>query len=646
MITGARLGIPTWPRRLVAAACARALAAFVVPGPEIAAMYSLDLAAAGLRLVSTPRHAGILVVIGDLPDGLARAAAVAYAQMPRPRAILALGGSPASVLPAPDVVSTLSQDGLVLGVAQVRRRFATGDWALDVAPFTLTAPQPADGDEHAGMDHGGIPMAGPAERRVDAPQAAPSHAMHNDPTSAGQAAVPSHYQSMKHEMHGGSPAETAAPDRASSGTADEQHGAMSHPEPAHGDTSAHAESDMAMDGGRAPMSAPPGGAGGDQRHEPRGAAHPDEPKVDHAAMGHDMRMNHDSMSRDHGGMEMGGGMSMMGMTKDLPRSADGLPMEWIEAPFGPLFPGLPGGLALVLTLDGDTVAQARLTPGVVGRGLATNWPGTRVGFPDRLSRLDALAPVAYRLLGTRALEAAAGVTPNEATRRGRIGAIERERAVSHLGWVARLGWLLGDTALAREAAAIQHGLLRPLDPAMIRAARVRANALARGIERRPLLARRLRGIGRLDRSRTAELRGPVARAAGLALDARAADAEYQALGFAPIIRQNGDALARLLVRLEEVVQSLDLLAAVTEPPMANVEIPAHSSGEGVATLETPRGVATLRLRLETGTARAITLDPPSVAHAALVPSLATGQELADALVAVASLDLSPWEIDQ
>ena len=37
-----------------------------------------------------------------------------------------------------------------------------------------------------------------------------------------------------------------------------------------------------------------------------------------------------------------GFMSMVEMTKDLPRSSDDLPMEWVEAPFGPLFPGLPG----------------------------------------------------------------------------------------------------------------------------------------------------------------------------------------------------------------------------------------------------------------------------------------------------------------
>jgi hypothetical protein len=63
-------------------------------------------------------------------------------------------------------------------------------------------------------------------------------------------------------------------------------------------------------------------------------------------------------AHSHGGMDggMGGGdmagmqtgfMSMVRLTQHLPRSADGLPMERVQAPFGPFFPGLrlqPAGL--------------------------------------------------------------------------------------------------------------------------------------------------------------------------------------------------------------------------------------------------------------------------------------------------------------
>jgi len=89
-------------------------------------------------------------------------------------------------------------------------------------------------------------------------------------------------------------------------------------------------------------------------------------------------------------MAGGGFMSMVMMTKDLPRSADGLPMDWLEVPFGPLFPGLPGGLRLRLTLDGDTVVRATVQPGALGRGLEEAWLGPVDGSVDRFAAIDPL----------------------------------------------------------------------------------------------------------------------------------------------------------------------------------------------------------------------------------------------------------------
>src|SRR5438132_11846341 len=106
-------------------------------------------------------------------------------------------------------------------------------------------------------------------------------------------------------------------------------------------------------------------------------------------------------------------MSMVMMTRDLPRSADRLPMEWLEVPFGPLFPGLPGGLGLVLTLDGDTVVRAEARSGTLHRNLVATWPGPAETLAERLARLDLLAGTAYRILVWRALEQASETEPDE-----------------------------------------------------------------------------------------------------------------------------------------------------------------------------------------------------------------------------------------
>lgn len=66
-LVGAREGAMSGIRRAVAAAMARDLPAFVLPGPSVARAMGLDLSGSHLRLVGTPRHADLLIVVGPLP---------------------------------------------------------------------------------------------------------------------------------------------------------------------------------------------------------------------------------------------------------------------------------------------------------------------------------------------------------------------------------------------------------------------------------------------------------------------------------------------------------------------------------------------------------------------------------------------------
>jgi len=339
-------------------------------------------------------------------------------------------------------------------------------------------------------------------------------------------------------------------------------------------------------------------------------------------------------------------MSMVAMTQDLPRSRDGLPMEWAEAPFGPLFPGLPGGLALTLTLDGDTVAEANTTPGMVHRELAATWPGPAARFPDRLALLDPQTPVAYRVLASRALEDAAAFTIDEAVARQRLGALERERAVSHLSWLADFAALLGDRWLAGRAGELQFALMRTADERSVSRVGREIATFVRRVEHTPFLRVRLDGIG-YDASHAAErIGGLYARASGLSVDARLDESIYRDLGFAPVLHDGNDAWARLRVRLGELTQSMKLIRAVGTATLPDPPALTIGSGEGEATVETPRGPATLHIVLQDGQVNAMHLDTPSDRLIHLVPGMAEGRELADALIGIASLDLSPWEVDR
>jgi Ni,Fe-hydrogenase III large subunit len=70
------------------------------------------------------------------------------------------------------------------------------------------------------------------------------------------------------------------------------------------------------------------------------------------------------------------------------------------------------------------------------------------------------------------------------------------------------------------------------------------------------------------------------------------------------------------------------------------------SATGQADIETPRGAASLTLSVVEGQVADVTVEAPSQLLATLVESLARDRELADALLGVASLDLSPWELAQ
>jgi Ni,Fe-hydrogenase III large subunit len=338
-------------------------------------------------------------------------------------------------------------------------------------------------------------------------------------------------------------------------------------------------------------------------------------------------------------------MSMVEITQGMPVSGDGLIMEWYEAPYGPLFPGLPGGLSLTLTLDGDTVAGSEVEPGIEGWEPADDWAGAVEGFAGRVARLDPLSPVAYRLLALRAIEDAAGVEADEQTALARAGALERERAASHLGWLASFGYLFGDRWLSRRAAELQLALLRAADAGEVERLEPGVEKFVRRVLRTPLLKSRLEGIGLLGEDAT-EMSGPVARARGAVKDARVDEAVYRdLLGFQAVVCEGDDALARFQVRLEEVGRSLAFIRDAGPIGGADRHAGVAASwGTGTATVETPRGTATLSVTVEDGEVTVAELNAPSTEHLELVQSVTVGNEVADALVGVASLDLSPWEV--
>jgi hypothetical protein len=276
-----------------------------------------------------------------------------------------------------------------------------------------------------------------------------------------------------------------------------------------------------------------------------------------------------------GGKAMTGGVPYGRPMPERADDRDGLKLDYLPVRIGPLFAPFPSGLALDVKLQGDVIQEARLE-----------------NFAD--------ASTSGGSIFHRAL------TEHVAVRE-----LELARARSHLQWLSDAVAVAGPRSLSERILRLAHRVA-PGDGDDIR-------ALERTLSRRGFLGWSTRGVGILKADVLRGVSGPVARASGIAIDARTEDPSYRLLGFEPVSHHAGDASARWIQRIREVAQALDL---------------AERSGDertGAAGItESPRGVLT-----EHG--------GPSPAVARLVPRLLAGMEWGDAVATVVSLDLDMSE---
>jgi hypothetical protein len=357
--------------------------------------------------------------------------------------------------------------------------------------------------------------------------------------------------------------------------------------------------------------------------------------ADHMAVRHEAHGNH--MAGGHEDHMAGGHdhHDMMAVVGDPSR--DGLVMEDIDLELGPLSPSLPGGLVIEIALDGDVVARAQ---------------AHAMLRADSEAGPDPLAPLSWRvaLAGTR-------IAPGVA-----VLAVEVERALSHAAWLHTLGYALGWSRLADRALELARTLLparaaavaaldTELDPTSVAQLRETLNLAAVGADRlRRLLdgrtaGRRLRGLAPVDAGAVEArgIAGPVARAAGVDADSRRDDPRYAALGFEPVVAETGDAEARTAVRAVELRASLNLAAAALdvegpdesaragEGPRGSFDAPGGPDEEGPV-VEGPRGPLDA------------TAGPAAAGLLELAGEAIAGLEVADAIVALVSFDLSPWRV--
>jgi NADH-quinone oxidoreductase subunit D len=395
---------------------------------------------------------------------------------------------------------------------------------------------------------------------------------------------------------------------------------------------------------------------------------------------------------------------------------DGADREYLwTLNFGPQHPATHTTIRLVLTLDGETVIKAVPDIGFLHSGFEKL--GEELDYNQYVTivdRMNYISPVMNEVAWHHTVEKLMGIELTPRCKYLRTIFAELMRIHDHLLTVGAAALDLGGfTAFLYafnqkekiydicERASGQRfhpsytrvgGLLADVDDEWIRMVREfvkqfpKAHAdVSRLLNRNRIFIDRTKGIGVLSKEEAINLSctGPVARASGVVADLRK-DEPYLAYGdfdFKVICATAGDCYARYLVRMDEMLESIKIIAqAIENLPAGPVNVAADSkvvlpnqesvyrSIEGLihhfelvmtnrqwatpveevyAAAESPNGELGFYVVADgSGVPYRARTRPPSFIHLAVFPYLIVGHQVSDVVAVLGSLNIIAAELDR
>ncbi|HNV00719.1 MAG TPA: Fe-S-binding domain-containing protein, partial [Verrucomicrobiota bacterium] len=162
------------------------------------------------------------------------------------------------------------------------------------------------------------------------------------------------------------------------------------------------------------------------------------------------------------------------------------------------------------------------------------------------------------------------------------------------------------------------------------------------------LQQRARGVGVADRSLVEELSliGPVARAAGVPLDCRRDHpyAAYDRVEFEVVTHEGGDVWARIVVRMKEVFESIEIIRQCLDkmepgPIQLAIADELPVGRYGLSSVEAPRGESHhFVITGENHRPRRWRVRAPTYQNLQAVPAMIKDQQLADMTITLGSID--------
>jgi len=365
-----------------------------------------------------------------------------------------------------------------------------------------------------------------------------------------------------------------------------------------------------------------------------------------------------------------------------------LPQETFVLNLGPQHPATHGVLRVKLTMDGEFISRAEPVCGYIHRMQEKMGENrTYAQFLPNTSRIDYLSAMTYTHAFVGAVERAAKIQVPLRAEYVRVITSELNRISSHLvWWGAFLLDLGGFTPLlyafddrekildllegitgARLTYAYYRigGLYNDVDEtflagtrAFVKHMRPRLKMYRELVTENIILRKRIDGIGLVssEMCRKYGATGPVMRGSGIPYDVRKAEpySVYPEFQFDIPHFPQGDSMARYLVRLEELAQSLRIIEQAVErlpagPVMADkvprvLKLPA---GDYCYAVEAARGRFLVRLVSDNKEIPyRVKLRTPCLSNLSLFEEASQGMLLADALAFMGSLDLVIPDIDR
>lgn len=299
----------------------------------------------------------------------------------------------------------------------------------------------------------------------------------------------------------------------------------------------------------------------------------------------------------------------------------------INIPIGPQHPALKEPISLRFEIDGETIKNVDLKLGYNHRGIEKRAESNNYTQNIYLmERICGICSHSHTTCYVQGVEKLAGIEPTKRALYIRILVAELERVHSHLLWLGVAGHETGfdtffmytwrDREVVMDILEIISGnrvhysinsiggvrrdideqqKKKILDSLALLTARTKYYTSI-GTEE-PTFTARITGVGILTREQALRLCavGPVARASGVNYDVRKNDpySGYDEVPFEVCTAQTGDVLARVVVRVKELIESYKIIEYVLRNlPEGEIQVKAPrrvKPGEVVSRYEAPRG---------------------------------------------------------